>query len=134
MGDITQNFSRSEFACNCCGELELDFDLPIQLQKVHEALSASLGGRRIRININSGYRCPKHNTAVGGSTRSQHLSGKAADIECFVLNDGGDWQRIHPDEVAVRAEEFFHDGGLGYYNTFTHVDTRGRRARWDNRS
>ena len=33
-----------------------------------------------RILINSGYRCPALNKAVGGTTKSQHISGEAADI------------------------------------------------------
>ena len=32
--------------------------------------------------INSGYRGPKLNEAVGGSSRSQHCKGEAVDIEC----------------------------------------------------
>jgi zinc D-Ala-D-Ala carboxypeptidase len=32
--------------------------------------------------INSGYRSPELNEAVGGSSRSQHCKGQAADIEC----------------------------------------------------
>lgn len=32
------------------------------------------------IIISSGYRCPKLNKAVGGSTTSQHKTGQAADI------------------------------------------------------
>jgi len=32
--------------------------------------------------INSGYRSPELNEAVGGSSRSQHCKGEAADIEC----------------------------------------------------
>ena len=32
--------------------------------------------------INSGYRGPKLNEAVGGSSKSQHCQGEAADIEC----------------------------------------------------
>ena len=31
--------------------------------------------------INSGYRCPKLNKAVGSSSKSQHTKGQAADIE-----------------------------------------------------
>ena len=31
--------------------------------------------------INSGYRCPELNAAVGGSATSQHCHGEAADIE-----------------------------------------------------
>lgn len=32
------------------------------------------------ITVNSGYRCPALNKAVGGSATSQHMSGQAADI------------------------------------------------------
>lgn len=32
------------------------------------------------ITVNSGYRCPKLNTAVKGSKNSQHMTGEAADI------------------------------------------------------
>ena len=32
------------------------------------------------LTVNSGYRCPALNKAVGGSPSSQHLSGEAADI------------------------------------------------------
>lgn len=33
------------------------------------------------IKINSGYRSPKLNTAVGGSKKSQHCNGEAVDFE-----------------------------------------------------
>ena len=32
------------------------------------------------IIVSSGYRCPKLNTAIGGSKMSQHMVGQAADI------------------------------------------------------
>lgn len=32
------------------------------------------------ITVNSGYRCPQLNAAVGGAKNSQHMSGEAADI------------------------------------------------------
>ena len=32
------------------------------------------------IRINSGYRCPELNEAVGGVKNSQHMKGEAADI------------------------------------------------------
>lgn len=32
--------------------------------------------------INSGYRCPKLNKAVGGVAESQHVKGEAADVAC----------------------------------------------------
>ena len=35
-----------------------------------------------RLRINSGYRCPALNAAVGGAEGSQHTIGLAADFEC----------------------------------------------------
>ena len=32
------------------------------------------------IHVNSGYRCLKLNTAVGGASNSQHVTGQAADL------------------------------------------------------
>lgn len=32
------------------------------------------------LKVNSGYRCPRLNTAIGGATKSAHLFGYAADI------------------------------------------------------
>ena len=34
------------------------------------------------ITVNSGFRCTKHNAAVGGVANSQHLRGEAADVCC----------------------------------------------------
>lgn len=39
------------------------------------------------IRINSGYRCPMLNRAVGGSTTSLHVRGLAADIFCSSFRD-----------------------------------------------
>jgi zinc D-Ala-D-Ala carboxypeptidase len=46
--------------------------------QVLEPLRAALGGRVI--TIDSGYRCPQVNAAVGGAHNSAHLEGRAADI------------------------------------------------------
>lgn len=32
------------------------------------------------VTVNSGYRCPELNKAVGGATTSQHVKGEAADL------------------------------------------------------
>jgi len=42
---------------------------------------------KIPIKISSGYRCPRVNKAIGGAAKSQHLSGFAADIQCFTLGN-----------------------------------------------
>ncbi len=93
-----------------------------------EVLRAELGGKPI--TVISGYRSPAHNSAVGGATRSQHLCGRASDIRVADYT---------PAQVHAKIEELIAagrmlQGGLGIYDTFVHYDTRGRRARWDNRS
>jgi len=74
------------------------------------------------IRVNSGYRCPKHNLAVGGASRSQHLLGEAADIapvSSFRVQDPG-----YKDELA-RLVEIIKENGkwdqMIIYPTFVHV-------------
>lgn len=47
------------------------------VRKILDPLREAWGGP---ITVNSGYRCPALNSAVGGATTSQHLTGQAADI------------------------------------------------------
>ncbi len=39
------------------------------------------------VKVNSGFRCPKLNQAIGSSKKSQHLTGEAADIEIYGLDN-----------------------------------------------
>lgn len=115
---IGPHFKYSEFRCKCCGKLPPNGIDPILVLKL-EILRKMLGNKPIIIN--SGYRCHAYNTKVGGVSKSQHLYGTAADISV---------RGISSSKVAEVAEQVFWDGGLGRYNNFTHVDTRGRRVRW----
>ena len=80
------------------------------------------------IVVNSGYRSPEHNAAVGGVKNSFHTLGLAADIRPLSKNmdDLPELQRI--------CDEMNRTGGVGFYDTFVHVDVRGEYARWDNRT
>jgi uncharacterized protein YcbK (DUF882 family) len=71
--------------------------------------------------VTSGNRCKEYNASIGGGLNSQHLYGKAADIKV---------EGVNPQEVADFAEELLDEGGIGRYNSFTHVDVRNRKARW----
>lgn len=44
------------------------------LEKVRQAWGHPL-------HVSSGYRCPRLNKAIGGSTTSSHMNGEAADID-----------------------------------------------------
>ncbi len=77
MGDMTKNFSKHEFECQClCGKDDVSLDLVEMLQTARQWLGKSMV-------INSGVRCIKHNKAVGGKPDSSHLSGMATDIQMF---------------------------------------------------
>ena len=57
-------------------------------ERVLEPLRAFAGSPII---INSGYRCPRLNEAVGGSRRSQHMKGEACDIRITDAATGNRW-------------------------------------------
>lgn len=43
------------------------------------------------VHVNSGYRCPALNVAVGGVKNSQHCRGEACDIRIASLKQGREW-------------------------------------------
>lgn len=53
--------------------------------------------------INSGYRCPVVNKAVGGVPTSQHTKGEAADVCPFGRNGHGDIETVR--QLAQKAVE-----------------------------
>lgn len=110
---LTANFNLREFACRHCGMVRLDPALVDKLQQLRDRV-----GRPIIIT--SGYRCEAHNRAVGGAANSQHLLGKAADIQV---------EGMGPAALAAHAEVIGF-GGIGIYGNFVHVDTRATTARW----
>jgi uncharacterized protein YcbK (DUF882 family) len=78
------------------------------------------------VTVTSSYRCEKHNAAVGGAKSSKHLLGIAADIKV---------KGFEPEMVYQYLDSVFPEHyGIGVYDTFTHVDVRALKARWDNRS
>jgi uncharacterized protein YcbK (DUF882 family) len=60
---------------------------------------------------------------VGGETFSQHQYGTAADI---VVTG------VAPKKVAAFVETLLPGkGGIGIYPTFTHIDVRQKKSRWN---
>lgn len=116
MGDLSKNFSREEFQCGCgCGFDTVDAELLEVVQGVRDHFNKP-------IIINSACRCSDHNNTVGGSKTSQHLLGRACDID--VLG-------ISPTQVqAYLIAKYPYTFGIGIYDNFTHIDTRQQRARW----
>lgn len=67
------------------------------------------------IVVNSGFRCPVHNRAVGGATGSQHVKGEAADV---TLVQGSEC-RVNDLAKAIVANGTWDQ--LILYPTFVHV-------------
>lgn len=118
---LSANFRVSEFSCHgcgCCSTVKIDEQLVKYIQKIRDHFKKP-------VTINSGYRCPKHNKAVGGGSASYHLKGQAADIVV---------KGVAPAEVAKYAESIGIKG-IGLYETakdgfFVHVDTRTSKSFW----
>ena len=124
---LTSNFSKSEFECKC--GCEMPDNVLDNVKKL--ALSLQILRDKIKkpIKVNSSYRCLSHNRTIGSNDSSQHPKGKAADI---VIKGQIPEQTANLIEVLISSGEI-PEGGLGVYNTFTHFDIRGKKARWDNR-
>ena len=118
---LTEHFNTSEFHCkgaNCgCKETLHDPILSAYLQQIRAHFGKPL-------YITSGYRCKKHNDAVGGVSNSLHMKGQAAD---FVVSG------VKPLEIAQYAEQICVKG-IGLYGTedgnFVHIDTRKNKSFW----
>lgn len=127
MGDRSRNFSDHEFRCKCrfraphlptCEQILPPDELIDVLQGVRDHFGAST-------TIHSGHRCAPYNKYVGGASGSKHMEAIAGDLTV---------SGVHPSLVQDYLLERYPDRyGIGRYNTFTHVDVRGYKARWDNR-
>jgi len=108
-----ENFTPKEIACKGTGKLLVDERSLNMLQEL-----------RIKVGkpffVNSAYRSPEHNRAVGGATSSFHMRGMAFDIN-MSNHDRSEFVRL-AREVGFR--------GIGYYPSFQHVDTRDYDAEW----
>ena len=121
---LSSNFSLAEFASKCGSKTPENVIKNLQqLATQLQALRDEIG---VAIVINSGYRSPKHNKRVGGSPKSQHMQGKAADITA---------RGFTPRKLADVIERLIREGkmqngGLGVYPTFVHYDIGGAGRRW----
>jgi len=105
----------------------VDINLPFALEKVRRHFSSIYG--RVKVGINSGHRCPRHNAEVGGAVNSQHLTGRGCDFVVYRWADGH-WIVIPSEVVAAYLRVIFPDEyGVGIYPGRTHLDTRSGGAR-----
>lgn len=120
---LSPNFTVYEFRCRDGSDVVMiDESLVMLLQCIREHFGKP-------ITITSGYRTAAHNTAVGGAKSSQHLLGRAADIQVA---------GVPVEDVAAYAESLLPGwGGVGRYPVkagrtkgWVHVDTRAKKSRW----
>lgn len=132
MGDLTKNLSRWEFACICgCGKDTVDFELVTVLQSFVDSWLDHNQYKAVRIHINSGTRCFRHNDEIGGVWGSRHQLGKAADFTMEVLTHTGEWLDVEPEYVYMELDSRYPNKyGIGCYEDFTHLDVRSKKARW----
>ena len=91
--------------------------------KVIDQLSSEMG---VPVkSILSAYRCPRYNRAVGGKSRSYHMSNIAIDIQ---FHGASPWRVASVARFLRKRKKF--EGGIGRYGSFVHVDTRGFNVDW----
>jgi uncharacterized protein YcbK (DUF882 family) len=124
MAKVSEHFDSKEFACKCgCG---LDKISPATVSLL-EKIRAAAGNKTI--TITSGCRCAKHNKAVGGAKKSEHMPDPETG-ECIAADIKA--RGMTPKAVAAIAERFLgNSGGIGIYKSWTHVDTRKTKSRWN---
>ena len=117
MGDLSRNFSRAEFACNCnCGMDTVDSQLITVLEQLRAHFKAP-------VTINSGNRCSAYNKVRGGAKNSFHQHSKAADIIVQGVDPLIVYNLLH--------KKYQISYGVGKSEYFTHIDVRPDRARWN---
>ena len=112
---LSPAFRVREFRCrDGTDTILIDEGLVVLLQCIREHFGKP-------VTITSGYRTASHNTRVGGSKSSQHLLGRAADIQV---------QDTDPLAVAAYAESLMPGwGGVGRQKTDPGVLSGGVRLR-----
>ena len=120
---LAPGFKVREFRCRDGSDaIMIDQTLVVLLQAIREHFNKP-------ITITSGYRTAAHNAAVGGAKSSQHLLGRAADIQVA---------GVSVEDVASYAEALMPDwGGVGRYPVkagrtkgWVQGDTRRNKSRW----
>jgi len=115
MGDLSRNFSKSEFACPHCGALiGPSRDLLATLQYARTSQGRPLA-------IVDGYRCAAYNKIVGGIQGSQHLTGNAADVRAGYATVA-EWTAYGAGGIGTRGGSVIHVDQTPGWHGHTFVD------------
>ena len=114
------NFTLAEFAkvkqhSKGIDNLPKDPDIVAKMQTLAEEVLQPVRDKFGPTVINSGYRCKKLNTAIGGSKKSQHCFGEAADIEVPTISnrDLAEWIKNNLD-LSIDFEVILEIQVVGY--------------------
>ena len=115
---LSPHFNAREFRCQCgqSHETLIASELVDKLEALYTALNCS------KIIVTSGYRCPEHDKAVGGTSSGQHTKGTAADVCCY----GQDGQPISSKTVCCKAQDLGFGGIANITSSYqyAHLDVR----------
>ena len=115
---LSPHFNAREFRCQCGQPHEtlIASELIDKLEALYTALNCS------KIIVTSGYRCPNHDKAVGGTSSGQHTKGTAADVCCY----GQDGQPISSKTICCKAQDLGFTGIANITSSYqyTHLDVR----------
>lgn len=115
---LSPHFNAREFRCQCgkTHEILIASKLVDKLEALYTALNCS------KIIVTSGYRCPDHDKAVGGTSSGQHTKGTATDVCCY----GQDGQPISSKTVCCKAQDLGFTGIANITSSYqyTHLDVR----------
>lgn len=86
------------------------------------------------IYVNSGYRCPALNKAVGGATTSEHMTGQAADISAANPADNA---KLFALARKLTFNQLIWENGPDAYPDWIHISfstkgNRGEKLRYKN--
>lgn len=111
-----------KLACSCCG-------LCSPTQGIIDLINQIRVDFGRMILINSGTRCPNHNSKIGGAKKSYHLALPDQDVHSRAL-DIRPVSSKNMDELQRLCEIYLMDkGGLIRYDNFIHIDTRKEKLR-----
>ena len=120
---LTEHFNAREFRCKCgkSHDFLISDELVSKLEQLYAALDCG------KIIVNSGYRCPEHDKAVGGTSTGQHTKGTAADVVCYDKSGN----IISAKTVCCKAQDLGFGGIANITGAYTsvHLDVR-TGAKW----
>ena len=130
-------FVRSETATrlgidNSINDPEIISNIRNLCEHVLEPLRAYAG---CPIIINSGYRCPRLNEAVGGSRWSQHMKGEACDIRIADSATGDRWyswmKENLPYDQLIKERAHKSSNSFWIHISLTRDDAKNRRQAFE---